>query len=475
MKPILSVSEMRRVDAKASADVDLLMDAAGFAVALAAVDLGAGYGTTIDILCGKGNNGGDGYVAATYLSQRGAAVRAHSVGDPSPGTPAHRAMCRAQRAGVQIAPLRPPKPTDLVIDAVVGTGFQGELAAEVSKWIGFGTAVVAVDIPSGLNGDTGVVSGAVFDADITVAFHALKPGHVLGKGPDVCGEVRVIDIGLSGGITDMMLMDDSDVFIPRRGRTAHKWSSGAVATIGGMPGLTGAALLAAQAALAAGAGVSNLVAQPSTARIYTAAVPDIPSMVVEGIESHADASSLVERLARFDTIIVGPGLEPASRPFIEGLVDAFDGVLILDAGALNALSSPESLAGRSATTVLTPHAGEFTRLTGEQPGVESARHLAEVTGAVVVLKGNPTLVVADRVIVINSGGPELATIGSGDVLAGIIGAFVATSPDPVTAVASAVHLHGVAGSISADLGTVTASELLTAIGPTVAAFSALAE
>lgn len=471
MKPILTISEMRRVDAETTEDIDQLMDRAGFAVALAAADLGAGYGTTIDVLCGRGNNGGDGYVAAAYLSDRGATVRVHSVGDPDPDTPAHRAMRRAERAGVQIAPLGHPMPTDVVIDAVVGTGFQGELGEDVAEWIGFGTAVVAVDIPSGLNGDTGNAGGAVFDADITVAFHALKPGHVLGEGPDVCGEVRVADIGLSGGVTDMMLMEDSDVFIPSRSRTAYKWSSGAVATIGGMPGLTGAALLAAQAALAAGAGVSNLVAQPSTSEIYTAAVPDIPSMVVEGIETMADASALVGRLERFDAIIVGPGLEPASQSFIEGLVDEFDGVLVLDAGALNALSSPARLAHRSATTILTPHAGEFTRLTGEKPGIESARRLAEATGAVVVLKGNPTLVVADRIIVVNSGGPELATIGSGDVLAGIIGAFVSTSPDPVTAVASAVHLHGVAGSITSDLGTVTASGLLVAIGPTVAAFS----
>lgn len=471
MRPILSVAEMRRVDAETNIDVDLLMDAAGFAVALAAVDLGAGYGTTIDVLCGKGNNGGDGYVAAAYLSQRGAAVRAHSIGDPSPGTPAHRAMRRAEREGVQMAPLDDPRPTDVLIDAVVGTGFQGQLAPEVAEWVGFGTAVVAVDIPSGLNGDTGLVSGTAFDADITVAFHALKPGHVLGDGPDLCGEVRVADIGLTGGTTDMLLMEDADVFIPSRRRTAHKWSSGAVATIGGMPGLTGAALLAAQAALSAGAGVSNLVAQPSTVDVYTAAVPDIPTMVVEGIETKADATALVKRLARFDTVIMGPGLEPASRPFVEGIVDEFDGVLVLDAGALNALSSPAVLADRSATTILTPHAGEFARLTGEEPGVESARRLAEVTGGIIVVKGNPTLVVADRVIVINSGGPELATIGSGDVLAGIIGAFVSTTLDPVTAVASAVHVHGVIGSITADLGTVTASELLTAIGPTVVAFS----
>ncbi len=471
MKPILTVSEMRRVDAEATETVDRLMDRAGFAVAQAAADLGAGYGTTIDVLCGKGNNGGDGYVAATYLAERGATVRAHALAEPAPDTPAHRALRRAARTGVRITPLGDPLPTDMVIDAVVGTGFQGGLGPEVLPWIECGAPVVAVDLPSGLNADTGTVDGPVFDADITVALHALKPGHVLGDGPDVCGEVRVADIGLAGGVTAMVLMEDLDVVVASRSRSAHKWSSGAVATVGGMPGFTGAALLAARAALAAGAGVSNLFAQESTIGVYTGAVPDIPSMVIQGVTTREDASSLVGMLDRFDTIVVGPGLEPASSPFIEGLIDEFDGSLVLDAGALNALSSPARLAQRAATTVLTPHAGEFTRLTGERPGVESAKRLAEAADAVVVLKGNPTLVVADRVIVVNSGGPELATIGTGDVLAGVIGAFVATSPDPVHAVASAVHLHGVAGSATADVGTVTASELLAAIGPTVAAFS----
>ncbi|MEZ5174658.1 MAG: NAD(P)H-hydrate dehydratase [Acidimicrobiia bacterium] len=471
MRPVLSVAEMRSVDAAASLDVDRLMDRAGFAVAFAAHDLGAGYGARVDVLCGKGNNGGDGYVAATHLARRGAAVTVHAFGEPAEGTPVHRARERALRSGVAVGSQATPPRTDVVIDAVVGTGFQGDLQPELAPWAGFDAPVVAVDIPSGLDGDSGSASGVVFSADITVTFHSLKPGHLLGRGPDLCGEVRVVDIGLSGGKPTMVHMEDHDVVVPYRPRTAHKWSAGAVATMGGMPGLTGAALLTARSALAAGAGVSNLIATPATATTYATQAPDIPILVIDEVTTPSDAATLLERLGRFDALVVGPGLEPASRSFVEALVATFDGPLILDAGALNALEDPEPIRQRDGATILTPHAGEFQRLAGEPPSVESVRRLADTTGAIVVAKGSPTLVAHGRVIVDDAGGPELATIGSGDVLAGMIAAFAATSRNLESAVVSAVHLHGVAGSIARDLGTVTATELLAAVGPTVGAFT----
>ena len=192
-------------------------------------------------------------------------------------------------------------------------------------------------------------------------------------------------------------------------------------------------------------------------------------MEVGGIETADDAASLIKRLERFDTIIVGPGLEPASKAFVNGLVAGFGGALVLDAGALNVLT-PSDIAARKATTVLTPHTGEFNRLSGEEPTPAAAAELAASTGAIVVLKGNPTIVAAGRSFVITSGGPELATIGSGDVLAGLIGAFVSTLPDPVAAVASAVHIHGVAGQVLDDVSVVTTPDLVAAIGPTVAAY-----
>jgi hydroxyethylthiazole kinase-like uncharacterized protein yjeF len=471
MKPVLSVAEIRRVDAETAQDIDLLMDRAGYGVALAAADLGAGYGTTVRVLCGKGNNGGDGYIAAAYLAARGASVFAHSVDEPPPDTPAHRAKERARRGGVLLRPLGVPQPADVVVDAVVGTGFVGHLADEIGEWTNVDASVVAVDIPSGLNGDTGIASGPVFDADITVAFHTLKPGHILGNGPDLCGEVRVVDIGLAGGDPSLFLMGDGDVSVADRDRRDHKWSSGAVATVGGVLGLTGAAVFAARAALAAGAGVSTLVAEPSTAEVYLSAAGEIPTMILDHASSSGDAEGLIQRLARFDSLIVGPGLEPAPSEFVDALIRGFDGALILDAGALNSLTDLASLRGRQAATVLTPHAGEFKRLTGNEPSLSTARALAQETGAIVVMKGNPTLVVGDRTIVVSSGGPELATIGSGDVLAGMIAAFVAGAPEPLMAVACAVHLHGIAGSAVDEVTTLTAPELLAAVGPTVRAYS----
>lgn len=471
MNPVLSVAEMRRVDAETTKDIDLLMDRAGYAVAIAATDLGAGYGATVRVLCGKGNNGGDGYIAAAYLADRGAKVFAHSVGDPAPDTPADRAKQRARRSGVLLKPLGRPQPADVVIDAVVGTGFVGELDGNLAKWTDIDAAVVAVDVPSGLNGDTGIARGPVFDADITVAFHARKPGHLLGDGPDLCGEVRVVDIGLDGGDPSMFLMGNSDVSVAGRDRRAHKWSSGAVAIVGGTPGLTGAAVFAARAALAAGAGVSTLVAQSSTAEVYLSAAAEIPTMVLDQMSTAHDADSLIARLARFDSLILGPGLEPAPVPFVEALINGFDGSLILDAGALNAVADIGVIAAREGLTILTPHAGEFKRLTGAQQSLAAGRSLAASTGAIVVMKGNPTLVIGDRTIVVPSGGPELATIGSGDVLAGMIGAFVALSPDPLMAVASAVHLHGIAGSAARETTTLTTPDLLGSVGPTVRAFS----
>jgi hydroxyethylthiazole kinase-like uncharacterized protein yjeF len=470
MRPVLSIAEMRKVDADTTEDIDTLMDRAGYAVALAASDLGAGYGSIVDVLCGKGNNGGDGYVAARYLARRGATVTAHQIGNPADGTPAHRAMISAQAAGVSLEPLRAPGRPDVVVDAVVGTGFTGELDADAAVWTGVDAQIVAVDIPSGLDGDTGIRNGAVFDADITVTFHALKPGHLIGDGPDLCGTVRVVDIGLTGGDAVMSVMDHTDVSVPVRPRTAHKWSSGAVATIGGVAGLTGAALYAARAALRAGAGVSVLVATSSAYPTYETRAVDVVVMDGGDMESKKDAVALVERLARFDTIIIGPGLDPTPLPFLGGLIERFEGLLVLDAGALNAIEDPLMVAARTAPTVLTPHAGEFSRLSGETPSWESAVRLSEVTDSIVVLKGSPTIVAGPELILVETGGPELATIGSGDVLAGMIGAFGSTTEPAMSAATSAAYIHGVAGQRASQSSTITVMDILTAVGPVIADF-----
>lgn len=470
MQPIVSVEEMRRIDAETSADIDRLMDAAGNGIALSAASMGIGYGSAVHVIAGRGNNGGDGYVAARYLARRGAAVVVHQVGVPDEGTPAHRAMTAAAATGVRIGPIGPPVGCDLVIDAFVGTGFRGELPGEVAAWTDTDALVLSVDVPSGLDGDTGNASGEVFTADRTATFHMYKTGHFLGAGPDLCGDVDVYDIGLDGGDPAMYHMTESDVIVPSRERTTHKWSAGAVATIGGVPGLTGAALFAARGAIAAGAGGSVLFTTAATSEGYAAAAPDIPQMQASETDSwRKHGSEVLSLLGRFDALVMGPGLEPVATEFVEHILDGYEGAVVLDAGALNALSRLDVLKDRSAPTVLTPHAGEFRRLAGADGDAISARWLADETGSTLLLKGNPTLVVADEIVVVDAGGPELATMGTGDVLAGMIAAFIAGGIPPARAAASAAYLHGVAGSNVAGGHLTTPDRLIDAVSATVTA------
>ena len=471
MDPIVSVEEMRRIDAETTADIDRLMDAAGYGTALSATAMGVGYGSRVVVIAGRGNNGGDGYVAARYLSRRGATVTVHHLGVPDEGTPAHRAMSSAVGVGVRVVDIGPPEPCDLVIDAFVGTGFRGDLPDEVAAWTFAANSVLAVDVPSGIDGDTGLAQDAVFTAQRTATFHRYKTGHFLGNGPDLCGSVDLYDIGLEGGDPAMYRMSESDVSIPSRPRLAHKWSAGAVATIGGVPGLTGAALFSARAAIAAGAGASVLFTTAATSHEYASAAPDIPQMQASETTSWKNhASEVLSLLGRFDALVMGPGLEPVATEFVEHILDGFEGAVVVDAGALNAISRLEVLQRRSAPTVLTPHAGEFKRLAGADPDPISARWLADETGTTVLLKGNPTLVVAERTVVIDAGGSELATIGTGDVLAGVIAAFIAGGAEADDAAASAAYLHGVAGSSVAVRHAVTPQKLIDQVSATVTAY-----
>jgi ADP-dependent NAD(P)H-hydrate dehydratase / NAD(P)H-hydrate epimerase len=265
-------------------------------------------------------------------------------------------------------------------------------------------------------------------------------------------------------------MERDDVVVPHRNRHAYKWSSGAVATVGGTPGLTGAAAFASIAALRAGAGVSNVMSVPTTDAFYQSQHSEVPVIATSGNVTGADAEALLERLHRFDVLIIGPGLDPAEPEYVSGLLYGFRRAMVLDAGALNAMAGATDLS-RDGVTVVTPHAGEFKRLTGTEPSLEAGKQLAADADAIVVMKGNPTFIVTDEIaIVVDIGGPELATIGTGDVLAGIIGAFLATSDDPLIATASAVYIHALAGATAVSTTTPTVLDVLDALGPTVRSF-----
>jgi hydroxyethylthiazole kinase-like uncharacterized protein yjeF len=454
--PVLTVEEMREADARALATVaqSVLVERAGTAVARACVELlGGAYGRRVVVVAGKGNNGADGRVAARLLARRGARVEVLD------------ATSAPERIGTQDG-------LDLVVDAAYGTGFRGSYRA---PRVDPSVPVVAVDIPSGVDGDTGEARGEPLAARCTVTFAALKPGLLQGDGVRLAGEVRVADIGLDTGTPKAWLIEDLDVAegLPVRAPDAHKWRH-AVALVAGSPGMMGAALLAARGAGRAGAGMVRLAVPGAEPRDLPAA-----DAVSTALPPRGWAPRVLGIAERCRAVVVGPGLghdEPTARA-VADLVEHSTAPIVLDADGLAALGDAER-AGRvldraHAPIVLTPHDGEFARLTGAPPGpnrLAAARGLAARVGAVVLLKG-PTTVVADpsgSALVVTSGSARLATAGSGDVLAGIVGAFIARGLDPLHAAAFGAHVHGRAASLGHKEGLV-ASDLPELVADTLSA------
>ena len=456
MLPIVTPDEMRAVDAAATEPVEVLIGRAGAAVARVAVRmLGGTYGRTVDVIAGPGNNGADGRVAAQLLVAKGIRVRVHDAGS----VPAELSD------------------TDLVIDAAYGTGFRG-------SWAGCdvgGAPVLAVDIPSGVDGLTGAATSGVIAAHRTVTFAALKPGLLFAPGRELSGEVEVADVGLDVGEVAAHLLERSDVvgWLPLRAATAHKWNA-AVRVIAGSRTMTGAAALASAAAMRAGAGM---------VAVSVPGLDDVPSLPVEVVQRPLPAvgwaDEALRSFDRFHAVVLGPGLGrhddtansarfTAVNTPLPLVVDG-DGLFAL---AWNAQGAAALLRDRVAPTVLTPHDGEFQLLTGAAPErdrIVSARRLAFDTRSVVLLKG-PTTVVASpegRVLVVANGDERLATAGSGDVLAGIIGALLARRMAPFEAAAVAARVHGEAGRQCLPVGTI-ASDLPMAVAAVLSDLQATA-
>lgn len=445
VRSVLTPSEKARLDAESPVPVTTLMECAGAAVAVQAAAMGASYGSSVAVLVGPGNNGGDGYVAARHLTARGASVRLWSIG--APATDAARwAAGEAEAVGLSASPLSAPRRTpDLVIDAVFGGGFRHGIPDGLVPWIELDAPVLSVDVPTGLDPASGRVDGRAFTANRTVTFHSLGPGHLLGDGPDRCGAITVADIGLRGGDPALLLVEEGDAPRPERPRTSHKWSAGSVLVVGGGAGMVGAAVFAARSALHFGAGAVG-VSSPSQSLVQSLA-PEVLAYEAGVVPD------------RYRVLVVGPGLGD-DRATVE-LAVATGRPTVIDADALRFVSGYRF----EQPTVLTPHAGEFSAMAGEPPSPEAARRLAERTGAVVVLKGNPTVVTDGGVPrLVTTGGPELATIGTGDVLAGMIGALISRGVPALEAATSAAYWHGVAGADLARRGTVTADELARWVG-----------
>ncbi len=442
MLPVVTVDQMQAIDADAPEPTQVLIDRAGGAVARAAVGLlGGAYGRRIVVVAGPGNNGADGRSAAAELRRRGATCTVIDLAD---------------------APRRLPD-ADLVIDAALGTGISRPYDAPDP-----GRALVlAVDIPSGVRGDTGEVLGAPMTADLTVTFAALKPGLLLGDGPAHCGVVRLVDIGLDVSRATVHLVDDAgaSVRIPRRAADAHKWKQ-AVLVVAGSPGMTGAAAMAAAAAQRAGAGMVRL-ASPGAGH-----ATDVPTEVVTiDVDETRWADELLDAKRREHAVAIGPGLgtSMAVRHQIRTLVSGLDLPMVIDGDGLTALGhdAAEVLSSRTAATILTPHDGEFERLAGVPPGsdrIAAVRDLADRLGVVVLAKG-PTTVVAEPgggVLLAASGDERLATAGTGDVLTGIIVALLAGGADAVDAAAVGAHVHGLAARTAPRIGAI-ASDVIAGI------------
>ena len=469
---LLTVAAMRRVDAAAiegGVPGLTLMEAAGAAVAgRARARLPAGG--RVVVLCGPGNNGGDGYVAARLLAEAGYAVELLCLGAVSALT-GDAALAAAAWTG----PVRPAEggalPSgDLVIDALFGAGLSRDLdgaaRALVEAVNEAGMPVLAVDVPSGVDGDTGAVRGAAIRAVETVTFVTFKPGHLLQPGRGLCGQLSLADIGtgpaaLEAGLAARAPLDRNgpDLWgrdVPRLTGASHKYTRGHALVLSGPATKTGAARLAARGALRVGAGLVT-VASPTAALPENAA--HLTAIMLRPCESADDLDDLLTD-ERLNVILAGPGLgtgEP-TRERVAVAAAAGRG-LVLDADALTSFAGKAPLlaahlADGDARAVLTPHAGEFARLFDGTDAmaegadkVARARAAAALTGAVVVFKGADTVIAAPdgRAAINDHGSPYLGTAGSGDVLGGLIAGLLAQGMEPFSAAAAGVWLHGDAG------------------------------
>ena len=432
-----------------------------------------------DVLCGPGNNGGDGYVIARLLDEAGATVRVWADGTPRPGSDAALA---AADCPLDVRPLEAfiVDTSAVVIDALYGAGLArplegaAEMAAKACS--AANAVVVAVDLPSGVSGDSGRALGEAFCARLTVAFDSPKPGHLLEPGRELCGEIVVADIGIPESVLDI---NRPAIFVnvpelwqaslpaPRRGQ--HKYSRGHVAVFSGGIASTGAARLSAMAAARAGAGAVT-VFSPSSALAVNAA--HLTAIMLRKVDDAADLRKTITARA-IDAFVLGPGFgleRPIRETILTVLRGTSRGTLVLDADGLTAFrEEPQALfddAKRSALDlVLTPHEGEFSRLFPDIAAdehlskVEKARNAASRAGGVVVFKGPDTVIAAPdgRAAINANGSPWLATAGSGDVLAGLIAGLAAQKMPVFEAACAAVWLHAEAaggfgpGLIAEDL------------------------
>jgi ADP-dependent NAD(P)H-hydrate dehydratase / NAD(P)H-hydrate epimerase len=493
MEPLLEAGETKELDRWAMTEKDIpaetLMERAG--EGLAGVVARRAPAGRIAVVCGKGNNGGDGLVAARHLRAAGRDVDvllvwpAESIGEA---------------AQAQLARLPGPAPVAFdggrlhrahaIVDALLGTGSAGSPRSPADTVIEEMEAakapVVAADVPSGVDASTGEVAGPAVHCVATATFHGPKLGLYVAPGKGYAGDVETIDIGIprGGPVRPQAGLIGSGVLaeMPRRGAASTKFTSGNVFIIGGSRGLTGAPCMAALAAMRAGAGYVTVGAPASlelsfTVRLLEAMMVALP----EDGDGHLDQAGVepvLEAVARADAVVLGPGIskDPDAQALVRAVAPRIDAPLLIDADGINALAGrfEDVLRRRRRPTVLTPHAGELGRLLGvesseiERARLWHARDAAARAKAFVVLKGDDTIVAAPsgRVAVSRGGAPGLATAGTGDVLSGVIGAMLAKGMPVATAACAGVHAHLRAGQLAAaphGPDAVIASDVIAAL------------
>ena len=448
------------------------------------------------ILCGPGNNGGDGFAAARHLHNGGLDVQLCLVGDPAKLSPDAAANHRlAEAFGVPIAviedddlslveALLDDEPTDLVVDALLGTGtdrpLAGRYAALVELVEASGLPVVAVDVPTGLNGSSSAIPGPHLPADLTVTFASLKTCHVLPPACVACGEVAVVDIGIPPAALEagssLWMTEDEDIslMLPTRSPDAHKGRFGHLLIVAGSQGRGGAVAMAAKSAVVVGSGLVTMAVPEPVVPVVDAACLEAMTHAMEPDDAGAVAGprGLENLLDRITAIATGPGMGTGAgaKKTLDWILDTWNGPLLLDADAVNLLAeNPERLAAREVQAVLTPHPGELARLLGTSTEkvladrLEAAREAARRSGAIVVAKGYGTIIAepGGQAWVNPTGDVGLASGGSGDVLSGAIGALLAQGLEPLRAALVGCWLHGRAGEIGGEIypAAVPASEL----------------
>ncbi|HEY8497428.1 MAG TPA: NAD(P)H-hydrate dehydratase [Limnochordales bacterium] len=520
---VVTASEMRAIDKTAIEGYGIpsliLMEHAGLAVARRSWrELVATRSRKAVVFAGTGNNGGDGVVAARHLSNWGARVKVFLAGDPervSKDMAVQLAMAR--RLGIEVVPLREDTESrarlnaataDLVIDALLGTGSRGAPRGLVALAIdiinGAGRPVVAVDIPSGIDADTGAAPGPVVQATWTVTLGLPKVGLLLPPGRELAGHLVVADIGLPRALVTESPVPAAEAeappadekripadqpapggdpegpaltvrvepglvraLLPPRPPTGHKGTFGHVLVVGGARGMSGAPMLAARGAQRVGAGLVTLAGPAALVPVFAGAIMEaltrpLSEMLDGGLAPEA-AAEVLQALARADVLVIGPGMSrtEAVGQVVRRVLEAAERPVVADADALYALGEGarflERIRERRFPLVLTPHPGEMARLCAATVKdvlanpLAIARDRARAWGAVVVLKGSPTIVAAPdgRAYINSTGSSALGTGGTGDVLAGAIGGLLAQGADPLAAAVAGVYVHGLAGDLAA--------------------------